>query len=132
MAKQNKGSKPKKDTRSHHVRRTLINLNSGSSEKIVVTLNMPQKDNNDWYCQFEIRGDRRRSGKVYGIDSFQSLVLCLDVIRKYLENNYKNLQWEGGEFGDHGFPLIVPSFLNKDVITKIEKSVSVELSNLHH
>ena len=110
------------------IRRILHNMDHEPPEKIVVTLSIPLKnEDNDWYCKFKIKGNKQKSGTIYGIDPFQALLIVLDVIRKYLAENYKTLQWEGGEVGDHGFSLIVPSFLNKAIVGKLEKIINTEL-----
>lgn len=121
----------KKHNDSFSISRVLYNFEFDPPEKLRVTLDLPKQDkNNDWFCKISINGKKQLSQSVYGIDSFQSLFLSLETIRRYLEANYKSLKWEGGELGNHGYALIAPTLLKPSMITEIEKMIDSELEKI--
>ncbi len=105
----------------------LIILDYNTPKDLFIDIYIPKQMDGCWVCEYTIYGDLEKEHRAYGESSLQCLYLTLDLIRKYLNEKYNKLKWEGGVVGEHGFPIIVPPFLNKDTQKTIEKIISNEL-----
>ena len=107
-------------------KRKLV-LEKQRDRHVVVSLDIPEQSGpEEWRCVFRIEGLGKMIEKcAHGIDSFQSLCLALDGIRMVLKKSGQCLTWTGGENGDHGFRLVVPSFFGLSFARAIEKQIDI-------
>ena len=100
---------------------------------VVVRIGSPELPPSDevWRCPFVILGlgdDSIQFGK--SIDSMAALQNALTGIRCKLVQSGIPLQWEGGEEGDPGFLVYVPSAFGLAFQQRMEKMIQAEIKEL--
>ncbi len=87
-----------------------LKINKGDIKKVIIQIGKPapfSKPDKDWYCPFKISGIEKNDIIKYagGSDSFQALILCLELINMYLSTMPKkfSLTWLGQK--DLGFHI---------------------------
>ena len=69
------------------VEREIICIDKAGHEKrITVFIGIPYKNGNAWACPIEIKNLYKKLLDVVGVDSFQSLMLAIELIRSLLED----------------------------------------------
>jgi len=107
-------------------RRALVAL--PSRRRHVVRIGRPERcDARTWRCGFHISGiGMRRPFYAFGVDSFQALILALDVIPSRLESAGA-FSWLDQEAGEHGFPRHVPTAWGVAFSRRIERLLDREV-----
>ena len=98
-------------------------------KRVVVRMERPMKHPDDaWSCHVEIvRGKSAWEHDVFGGDSFQALIIALQVIRAELDKLGPALTWPATiEEGDTGFTMHVPDFLGIGLARRLEAMVVAE------
>lgn len=101
-------------------------LTGKSGEEYIVGVSMPHKVSEqpeEWSCRVSV--GTSISCEIYGVDAFQVIINVIEYLR--LKARELDLTWLGGEFGDAGFPPIVPEvlpgFMKLEIQCFIEKKV---------
>jgi len=110
---------------------TRVLSEAGSSTRYVVVLGKPRrKADMEWECRFMVHGlPGSEPERVYGIDSFQALMLAIERIRLVLASTRRRLQWEGSidaSGSDAGFPRLVPSVFGPEFAKRVDRFIDRE------
>jgi hypothetical protein len=76
---------------------------------VVLIISRPERWGEDWICSYRIDGIPDGHGSHPGVDPLQALQLAITSARLMLDASGLPLVWMGGEPGDVGIPLPVPS-----------------------
>jgi hypothetical protein len=114
----------------HLVAVRRVRKGGSSRQEVVVWLGKPRKvSREEWVCPYHVSGTWiKKSQYAHGIDSFQALLLALEGIRVVLEKSGKQLEWAGGELGDHGFPRFVPTFYGLRFVRRLNRLIDREVA----
>jgi hypothetical protein len=88
---------------------------------VVLIVSKPRRWREDWVCTFRIEGIPDGHGFHVGVDPLQALQLAITSARMMLDASGLPLVWMGGEPGDVGIPLPVPSTYGWKVQRKWER-----------
>jgi len=93
-----------------------------------VRLGRPEKISDlEWRSVVEIlRGKKKETQFIYGMDAFQSLIIALEFIGYELDKGGRQITWEGGGPGDTGFPMYFPDVFGRQFSLKLRKIIEVE------
>lgn len=105
-----------------------ILLEGSQRKRVTVRLGQPEKISDlEWRSVVEIvRGKRRETEFVYGIDAFQSLTIAIEFIGYELDKGGRHITWEGGGPGDTGFPMYFPDVFGRQFSLKLRRIIGVE------
>ena len=105
-----------------------ILLEGSQRKRVTVRLGQPEKISDlEWRSVVEIvRGKRRETEFVYGIDAFQSLTIAIEFIGYELDKGGRQITWEGGGPGDTGFPMYFPDVFGRQFSLKLRRIIGVE------
>lgn len=105
----------------------LLKYGSNPESNLQVSISGLTKEGEDYYVVIKFFGnDSTHSKKVYGIDPIQSIQLAFLEIRNYLKTLPFPVTWEGGEDGDNGFMIVVPSLFGEDYSDHVEELIQRE------
>jgi len=101
----------------------------GSDRRVSITLGKPRRRaKGEWVCGVQITGlGSDRIHYVHGLDSVQSITIALDAIRLTLRQTRKRFTWIGGEEGDDGFPVTIPTLFGPEFSRQLEQIVDREV-----
>jgi hypothetical protein len=88
---------------------------------VVLIISKPTRWGEDWVCHFRVEGIPDGHGFHPGVDPLQALQLAITSARMMLDASELPLVWMGGEPGDVGIPLPVPSTYGWKVQRKWER-----------
>ena len=96
--------------------------------RVLVRIGHPQKVAHlEWRVEVEIRrGRTTKKLLVHGLDSFQAIIASIQAIGYELDKDRPQIMWEGGEPGEHGFPLYLPEELGRDFSLNLRKKLEVQ------
>lgn len=106
---------------------TRILEEAGTGHRVVVSLDAPiEASDGVWECRYSIVGLEGTQSKTgLGSDSFQAIMIALELIRVTLRDNGKSLSWLGLEPGLTGFSRVHFAF-GKAVVDRIENLIDQE------
>jgi hypothetical protein len=81
-------------------RHIVLECADGSTRDILVRVGKPRRGRKDWVCVIEVFGFQSKlSRKIYGVDSFQALLLAIELLRAELNHQKRaengKLKWLG-------------------------------------
>jgi hypothetical protein len=71
----------------------LVRQGTTRKSRLHVRVGVPQPDGQDWYCPVYIKGLDNKVTRVFGVDSWQALVLALRMVEAMLRREVR----EGGQ-----------------------------------
>jgi len=107
--------------------RELTEVGHGA-KRVIVSFERPEQvAAKEWKCSFRLEGEEIARYDAYGVDSVQALCLALERARIILEESGRRFVWIGGDDGDHGFRLMIPSFLGYEFAKQLEAEVTANI-----
>lgn len=99
-----------------------------SNQVVVLTISKPRPAHGAWACRIRIQGIPKGRSFTVGVDPLHALQLAIVQARRMLDASGLALIWEdgGGEPGDVGIPLSVPSTQGFAFQRKLERHVERE------